>query len=545
MASDRELFPSLSASEIEILRGYGDEVPLNKGEVLFDVGDQAVNFYAVLDGAIEISDPAADNRRVTVHEAGGFTGDSDMLSSRAAVVRGTVLEYGRAIRVLPPKLMDMIANQPEISQVLLQSFLLRRAHLLADGNYGARLIGSRYSPDTFRIREFFSRNHIPLTWIDLERDEQAAGLLETFQVAPEETPILIAGPQQIYKNPSLGAIAHCFGISDHIQDVEYDVLIVGAGPAGLAASVYAASEGLNTLTIDSVGPGGQAGTSSRIENYLGFPTGISGDELASRAYAQVQKFGGAVSIPHRAETLECGGSAYTLHLDNGSVIRGRAVVIASGAQYRKLNLPNLANFEGNGVYYGATPMEAQTCKDEEIIVIGGGNSAGQAAMFLSRTAKHVHLMIRSASLDKSMSRYLITRIEKTPNITLHSQTEIETLIGNGHLERVECRRTTGEQFVLEAQHLFSFIGARPCTEWVKGCVMLDEKGFVMTGTQLTPESLGQANWPLNRRPFMLESSRPGIFAVGDVRSESTKRVASAVGEGSVCISFVHQYLGKA
>lgn len=534
-------FPTLTPELIDILRPYGQVETIAADTVLTEAGCKHYDCFVVLSGEISITDPHAGDSLVTVHGPGQFSGDSDVLSERAALVSATMTRSGEVLRIGPEAIRRIIAGLPEASEILLQAFLLRRDALISQGGHGARLIGSRYSADTFRIREFFSRNQLPYTWLDLEHDASAAALLEQFGVEPQDTPLLLVRGRQIYKNPSIEAIADCFGISDHRADVQYDVVVVGAGPAGLAASVYAASEGLRVLTVDSAGPGGQAGTSSKIENYLGFPTGISGQELANRAYAQVQKFGGTVAIPRSVSRLECDGGNFGIIFSDGERLCTRTVVIATGARYRKLNVDNLSDFEGRGVYYGATSMEAQTCRNEEVFMVGGGNSAGQGAVFLSKIAKHVHLLIRGQGLESSMSRYLIDRIEQTPNITLHRQTEIAALHGDGHLEQVTCRRRNGESFTRKSAHVFTMIGASPCTDWVESCVALDAKGFVLTGTSLTPEQL--TNWKPGRRPFMLETSLPGVFAVGDVRSDSTKRVASAVGEGSICISFVHQVLG--
>ncbi|MEZ0372734.1 MAG: FAD-dependent oxidoreductase, partial [Candidatus Sericytochromatia bacterium] len=506
-------------------------------------GEKHFDFFVVLSGVVSISDPVAADRPITEHRAGQFTGDSDMLSERAALVNAVVTESGEVLRIPGQALKEMIKTLPEVSDILLNAFLLRREQLISMGGFGARLLGSRYSADTYRIREFFSRNHLPYTWYDVEDDPEAASLLEKFQIQPEDTPLLIVKNNQVYKNPDIQVMARCYGISDHAADVEYDLIVVGAGPAGLAASVYAASEGLRVLTVDAIGPGGQAGTSSKIENYLGFPTGISGHELATRAYAQVEKFGGTIAIPREVAHLDCDSGYVLLRFADGEELRSKALVIATGARYRKLALPELPDFEGKGVYYGATAMEAQTCANEEIILVGGGNSAGQGAVFLARVARKVHLLIRGNDLEKSMSRYLISRIEQTPNIELHRQTEISALSGAGHLESVRClSHAIGESFEIRTQHVFSMIGALPSTDWVKDCVALDKKGFVLTGSQLTPEQLKQADWKLDRQPRMLETSLPGVYAVGDVRSDSTKRVASAVGEGSMCISFVHQFL---
>ena len=538
------MFPLLGDYLIEKLKQHGKIERVEVGTILIEAGAKHFDCFVVLSGRVGIYDPYNDDRQVTEHGPGQFTGDSDMLSQRASIIRAEMVEAGEVLRICEEELRRIIRTLPEASDILLKAFLLRRAHLIAEGGFGARIIGSRYSPDTFRIREFFSRNHLPYTWLDVENDPQAAALLEHFQIQPEDTPIVLTRNQLLLKNPPLEAIASCYGISDHSSQLEYDVVVVGAGPAGLAASVYAASEGLSVLTVDSVGPGGQAGTSSKIENYLGFPTGISGQELAIRAYTQVQKFGGTIAIPRRVTRLACNRRGiFALIFSDGEEIHTRSLVIATGARYRKLNLPELPDYEGKGIYYGATAMEAQTCSNEEIVLVGSGNSAGQGVTFLSRVARKVHLLVRGADLAHSMSKYLINRIEQTPNIEVHFNTQITGLRGSGHLESITCQQDDGTPFDINTQHVFCMIGALPCTDWIEGCVALDAKGFVLTGSQLTREQLEQSGWPLERRPVMLETSKPGIYAVGDVRSESTKRVASAVGEGSMSISFVHAFLG--
>ncbi len=542
MSETTSLFPTLSEDLRHQLKQYGEVESVAAGTVLLTPGEKDFCCFVVLSGEMTISDPFREDRVITVHKQGEFSGDSDMLSRRSTLVKGTMTEPGEVIRIQPNALREIIANVPEVSDILLQAFLLRRDALINSNQHGARLVGSRYSADTFRIREFLSKNDLPYTWLDVEKDEEAAVLLKTFDVPPESTPILITHEGEFCKNPTLETLAACFGISDYDRCQQYDVVVVGAGPGGLAASVYAASEGLNVLTVDALGPGGQAGTSSKIENYLGFPTGISGRELANRAYLQAQKFGGTIASPRTVKTMVCEGSQFTLTFDNEDSVSARSVVIASGAKYRKLPLDNLSDYEGKGVYYGATNMEAQTCSDEEVIVVGGGNSAGQATVFLAGHARKVHLFIRSGDLEHSMSKYLIQRIDQTPNVELHRHTEITALSGDGHLEEVTYK-TKDQTHTLQTQHVFTMIGASPCTEWASECVLLDKKGFVLTGSQLNRRQLSEAGWPEDKSPTLLETSKPGIYAVGDVRSESTKRVASAVGEGSMCISFVHRYLG--
>jgi thioredoxin reductase (NADPH) len=401
------------------------------------------------------------------------------------------------------------------------------------------LIGSSHSSDTLRLRGFLARNGHPHTYVDVERDPDVQAILDQFAISVTDIPVLICRGELVLRNPSNAQAAECFGLNAGIDEGSvYDLIVIGAGPSGLAAAVYGASEGLSVLVVESTAPGGQAGSSSRIENYLGFPTGISGQELAGRAFVQAEKFGAHIAIARAARALKCVQPPYTVALDDGASVQGRSIIIAAGAQYRKLPLPNLAQFEGNGIYYGATQVEAQLCSNEEVAVVGGGNSAGQAAMFLAAAAKHVHLLVRGPGLAETMSRYLISRIEACRQITLRPWTEIEALEGNGQLRRVRWRQTqTGASDTYDIKHLFLMTGASPNTAWLQGCLVLDNKAFIKTGPDLGGE------WRLQRAPYLLETNLPGVFAVGDVRAGSIKRVASAVGEGSMAVQFVHRFLG--
>jgi thioredoxin reductase (NADPH) len=405
------------------------------------------------------------------------------------------------------------------------------------------LIGSTHSAGTLRIKEFLMRNGHPYTFIDLERDPDAQNLLDSFDLAASEIPVVICRGEIVLRNPSNQQIADCLGFNESIDQTQVrDLVVIGAGPSGLAAAVYGASEGLDVLVLETSSPGGQAGSSSRIENYLGFPTGISGQELASRAYLQAQKFGAEVLIA-KGTRLICDRKPYIVEVESGGRIPARTVVIATGAEYRRLRLENLSRFEGAGVYYAATSVEAKLCDREEVIVVGGGNAAGQAAVFLAETAKRVHMLVRSTDLAENMSRYLIRRIRETPTIVLRPRTEIVALEGGDNLELVHWRNSqTGQTEEHNISHVFVMTGADPNTRWLNGCVVLDAKGFIKTGPDLSPENLSAARWPLTRQPYLLETSLPGIFAVGDVRGGNIKRVASAVGEGSIAISFVHQVL---
>ncbi|AFY69839.1 cyclic nucleotide-binding protein [Thalassoporum mexicanum PCC 7367] len=542
-----EAFPVLTPAQIDALRSYGIEEEFTDGAILFEEGDQVFDFFVVLEGAIDILQHAGAEGdkpvQITRHMPGEFTGDTDMLSTRAAVIYAQAVGKTKVIRITPQKLQRVVVENSELSDLILRTFLIRRTALTASQLSPVKVIGSRFSQDTFRIKEFLSKNGQPYMWVDIDADEGVYQILESFGVKPDETPIILYRNRNVYKNPPNEAIATGLGFNVLDQEVN-DVLVIGAGPAGLAASVYAASEGLKVTAIDAEGPGGQAGTSSKIENYLGFPTGISGRDLAERAYMQAQKFGANIATPVCAKSLTCRFPLYEVEVSGDRKIITRSVVIASGAKYRKLPLDNLTQYEGRGIFYGATAMEAQLCTQQDVIVVGGGNSAGQAAVFLSKHARKVNIFIRSKDLSHSMSRYLIRRIEETPNIELHCHTEITELSGaDGKLKQVTCRnRQSGESWVMDVPNLFIFIGAKPNTDWLDQAIATDEKGFVKTGHDLSEEEL--ADWPLDRQPALFETSRPRIYAVGDVRSSSTKRVASAVGEGSIVVQFIHRALAE-
>jgi len=441
----------------------------------------------------------------------------------------------------------VIQDDAELSELIMRAFILRRVGLLVNRWGDVVLVGSRHSAATLRLQEFLTRNGHPHQYLDVDADRDVQPFLDHFKVGVDEIPILICRGTKILKNPTNVEVADCLGFNVAIDTSEVrDVVVVGAGPAGLSAAVYAASEGLRVLVLEANAPGGQAGSSSKIENYLGFPTGISGQALAGRAFSQAEKFGAEVAIARVAEHLDCAGNPFLIRLNNGESIRARSVVIASGARYRRLAVPNLEKFENAGVYYGATFVEASVCKGKEVVVIGGANSAGQAAVYLSGIAAKVWMLVRSGGLSETMSRYLIRRIEESPNIQLQTWTEVAGLEGEQTLERVRWRNVqTGQIEECPVRHLFSMTGAEPNTRWLDGCVVLDEKGFVKTGQDLSSADLTSARWPLARHPMLLETSRPGIFAVGDVRSGNIKRVASAVGEGGICVQLVHRVLGNA
>lgn len=545
-AERRELlFPTLSPAQIERIAAHGKRRRVSAGEILVEQGDQNLPFFVVISGAIEILRPSGNEEElIAVHTAGQFMGDVGMLSGRRSLVRARMREGGEVVEVNHGCLQNLVQSDADLSEILMRAFIFRRVELIARGLGDVVLLGSANSAGTLRIREFLSRNGHPYSYVDLDNDTGVQEVLDRFQVTAAEVPVVICRGKTVLRNPTNRQVADCLGFNEGIDQQEMrDVIIVGAGPSGLSSAVYAASEGLRVLVVETNAPGGQAGSSSKIENYLGFPTGISGQELAGRAYTQAQKFGAEMMIARRAVKLSCERKPYAIEIDGGTRLPARTIIIASGAEYRTLPLQNLSSFEGAGVYYGATFIEAQLCGGEEVIVVGGGNSAGQAAVFLSQTAKHVHVLIRSGALADTMSRYLIRRIEENPAITLHKRTEIAALEGNGRLERVQWRNNqTGVLETLNIRHVFMMTGASPNTRWLEGCVVQDKQGFIKTGPNLTPEDLAGARWPLGRTPYIFETSLPGVFAVGDVRSGNMKRVASAVGEGSTAISLVHQTL---
>jgi thioredoxin reductase (NADPH) len=539
------IFPTLNPTQIARISVHGKKRAVQAGEVLVEPGDSNFPFFLVILGAMEIMLPTCEGEDpVVVHQAGQFSGEVGILSGRRSMVRARMREAGEVIEVDRSGLQELIDTDSELSEILMRAFILRRVEFIAHGWGDAVLLGTNNSSGTLRIKEFLTRNGYPHAYIDLEGESEVQELLDHFQVTAGDVPIVICRGKIVLRNPTNQQVADCLGFNEGIDLTKVrDVIVVGAGPSGLAAAVYAASEGLDVLVIETYAPGGQAGSSSKIENYLGFPTGISGQDLAGRAYTQAQKFGARVVIARGAARLECGRSPYLVEIEGGTNVPARVVIIATGAEYRKLPLENLSHFEGNGVYYGATFLEAQVCGNEEVIIVGGGNAAGQAAVFLSQTAKRVHMLIRSGRLADAMSRYLIRRIEESKAITLHTDTEVVGLEGNDRLDRVLCRNNkTGALDTREIRHIFLMTGANPNTGWLAGCLALDEKGFVKTGADLAPADLTTAQWPLTRRPYLLEASLPGVFAVGDVRSGNVKRVASAVGEGSIAISMVHKVL---
>ncbi len=545
---DRDVaFPRLGPDQVRALRRWGVEHAAAPGTLLIEEGARRLSFYVVLEGSVEIlAGYPHSPETVVVHEAGEFVGDADLLTGRASLVTARVRDAAVVLELSSADLARAIAELPDVSETLLAAFLMRRALLVGEHYAGVKIVGSGFSRDAHHLREFAMRNSIPFTWIDVERDPHAEALLRQLGVRADETPLVIGRNGKTLRNPSVGEFGRYMGLDAAPEPgTVFDLVVVGAGPAGLAAAVYGASEGLTTLILDAESAGGQAGSSSRIENYLGFATGIAGAELARQALLQAQKFGARLAVPQTVTGLFLDGGHRCVVLEDGSIIRARSLVVASGVEYRRLGIPRLEALEGAGVYYAAGEMEARLCGGAEVVVVGGGNSAGQAAVFLARHARRVHVVIRGTDLEKSMSRYLIERVNALPNVTVHAGCEVAALDGETRLEAVHLR-TDGEagELVVRAAALFVFIGAVPHTGWLQDCVALDAKGFVLTGPDLRPETAAEGPWLAVRRPpFFLETSLPGVFAAGDARSGSVKRVASAVGEGAMAVTFVHSHLG--
>jgi thioredoxin reductase (NADPH) len=541
-------FPILAEAQVARIRSVGHIRKVEAGEILFEPGDINVPFYVLLSGNLEIVQLDVSGERLikTYQEQGSFTGEMTMISNRGALARGRVTVPGEVIELSSHDFLALVGRDAELNEIFMRAFILRRILLLSSGLGNVILLGSRHSAQTLHLREFLSRNGHPHNYVDLDVDKNSQEMLDRFAVKVDEIPVVICNGTTVLKNPTTYALAKCLGLNSGIEPTQVrDVVIVGAGPAGLAAAVYAASEGLDALVIETESPGGQAGSSSRIENYLGFPMGVSGLELTARAATQAQKFGAKIMVASSVTRLKCDQRPYEVLLCDGKQsIPARSIVIASGAKYNKPKIDNLQQFEGTGVYYGATFIESQVCGNEEVIVVGGGNSAGQAAVFLSRTASKVHMLVRSNQLSDTMSRYLIQRIEENPAIDLRYCTEIVNMEGDTQLECVTWRdKNTGATEKHPIRHVFIMAGASPRTKWLDGCLALDEKGFILTGRDLDPVAK-ETGWKLDRHPQMLETSLPGVFAVGDVRANSVKRVASAVGEGAIAVSLVHRTLAE-
>jgi thioredoxin reductase (NADPH) len=540
-----EMAPTLTTAQVTRIAAHGRVRQVQQGEVLCEVGERNTRFFITLTGQIDIIRVAGETEElIAIYGPNMFTGEVNLLSGRNGLARVRAGATGEVIEVDRDHLLALVQTDSELSDILMRAFILRRVELFTQELGNVVLIGSNHCSGTLRIKEFLTRNGHPYSFIDLDHETGVQDMLDHFQVTPADVPVLICQGRIVLRNPTSQEIADCLGFNEEVDETKIrDLVIVGAGPSGLAAAVYGASEGLDVLVLESNAPGGQAGSSSKIENYLGFPTGVSGQELAARAYTQSQKFGAQLLIAKGAKKLACERKPYSVEIDNQQHVPARTIIIATGAEYQRLSLENLGQFEGVGVYYGATFVESQLCRGEEVIVVGGGNSAGQAAVFLAQTARRVHLLVRSDGLSETMSRYLIRRIEQNPAITLRTRTEIVSLEGNGHLERLHWRdNQTGKTDAHTIRHVFVMAGASPNTSWLNGCVALDAKGFIKTGPDLTADDLAAAQWPLARSPHLLETSLPGVFAVGDVRGGSIKRVASAVGEGSIAVAFVHKVL---
>ncbi len=534
-----QMFPKLNDAQMARVAAFGEQRQARPGEILFERGDAHHSVFVVLEGSIElVGISSAGETVVAVLGSGMFTGEVSQLSGRRSLVRCRAREASALLEIGRANLRRIMQTDAVLGEIFLRAFMLRRVYLISHSVGDAVLIGSSHSGDTLRLREFLTRNGHPHTYLDVERDPDIQTVLDHFEIRVADIPVLICRGDLALRNPSNSEAAACFGLNTGINEGEvYDLIVVGAGPSGLAAAVYGASEGLNVLVVESDAPGGQAGTSSRIENYLGFPAGISGQDLARRAFVQAERFGAQIAVARTARGLKCGRTPYTVELDDGGSVQGRSIIVAAGAQYRKLDLPNLAKFEGVGIYYGATQVEGQLCGGEEVAIVGGGNSAGQAAVFLAGITKHVYLLVRRAGLAETMSRYLISRIEASPAITLETRTEVVALEGDEHLEHIRWRNAeTGKTEIHEIRHLFLMTGANPNTSWLGGCLALDAQQFIRTGPDLG------GDWHLHRPPYLLETSVPGVFAVGDIRAGSFKRVAAAVGDGSMAVQFVHRVL---
>ena len=538
-------FPKLTSEQIAEIAECSKASRLHfaPGDILFQVGDRDFPFFILESGTVEIYDTSGDTPQLLrTHEQGDFTGDISHLTGRAAIVTGVAATASDVVAMPGDALRELLNVCPTLGDTILKAFIARR-QLIHDSGIvtGVRVIGSRYSHDTFRITDFLASNRLLYTWLDLENesDAEVTTLLERFGLEPSETPVVMT-VDGLLRNPSNRELAEALGIRQPLVRRPYDLAVVGAGPAGLAAAVNGATEGLNTVILEGAAPGGQAGRSMRIENYLGFPTGITGADLIDRATLQANKFGAVLSVPSAVTSLDFDNGYAVLEVDSGETVVAKCLLIASGAEYLRLSAEHCSDFEGSGVYYAATPNEGRLCQGLDVVVVGGGNSAGQAAVYLSRESRRVLLVVRGDNLAKSMSSYLEHRIDQTPNIDVLLNTEVVRMDGEGgHLRSVDVvNRQTGEERTVITSGVFSFIGAVPRTDWTRGRLETDARGFIRTGSGVirrdTPER--------RRERFLLETSRAGVFAAGDVRAGSVKRVASAVGEGSMSVQFVHEHL---
>ncbi len=542
MAEDPEINPTLDTADIALVAELGFRRQVSAGEYLYQEGDVTYDFFVLVGAEVDIVVTVDGGEKLIAHHGPGrFLGELNMLTGLRVFVSARVVKSGEVVVVARDHLRQLMATKPQLGDTILAAFVARRALLLEEAAPAIRVIGSQFSPESLRVREFLARTRVPHQWLDPDRDSQVEDVLTGFGVSTNELPVVIVSGS-VLRRPTPGELASYLGLTiESLPERCFDLVVVGGGPAGLAAAVYGASEGLRTLGVEMTAPGGQAGTSSRIENYLGFPMGISGTDLTQRAVIQAEKFGANLTVPCVAESLRNQAGHLVVRLSDGSDIAGRAVIAASGAAYRRLEASRLSDFEGNGVYYAATEMESRMCGIAPVVVVGGGNSAGQAAIFLSQGGSAVTLVIRGSELKKDMSRYLVERIEANPQITLRTGTTVAALEGDETLRSLRLKEPDGET-VVECAGLFSFIGADPSSGWLSGCAALDERGFVLTDFSLTADQLAEGWQTLGRLPLPFETSHPGLFAVGDLRSGSTKRVAAAVGEGSAAVRSVHQYL---
>jgi thioredoxin reductase (NADPH) len=535
--------PTLSPEQIHRVRSIAKLRRVSRGEVLYEPSQPDISLFLVLEGVVSISGTGDGDKILAVREAGQFTGEMSVISGKRSLLGAQVTKEGTILELSRDKVLSLMAKETELGDIFMEAFVARRVLMIQQGVGNVVLFGTRSSARTLALREFLTRNGHPFTYVDIDHDTLAEDLMEKLAVRNSEIPVVYCSNRYVLRNPSIAELATCLDLNVNTDKNVRDVLVIGAGPAGLATAVYAASEGLRTLVIEKSAPGGQAGSSSKIENYLGFPTGLSGQELVNRSLAQAQKFGAQLMVAQSVVHIDCSRPPYKVVLESGLKFNTRTVVIATGAQYPRLPVEGADTFTGRGIYYNATHMEAQLCDAEEVVVVGGGNSAGQAAVFLAQTSARVHLLVRSQKLSESMSQYLIGRIEAHPRIEIHFSTQLVSLSGAAHLEGIEWRDDAlGVSATRPIRHVFVMAGAAPRTEWLEDSFELDKKGFIVTGPDLT--AWPHFQWPLNRSPLFLETSVPGIFAVGDARAGSVKRVASAVGEGAMAVHLVHRYLNE-
>jgi thioredoxin reductase (NADPH) len=536
--------PTLTASQIDQIRTVAGARTVREGEVLYGPSQAEIPLFVVISGQVSISRPGEREKVVAVRGPGQFTGEMSLISGKRSLLQAFVSQDGEVLEVSPTKASWLITKDSDLGELLMEAFVARRLLMIQLGEGNVILFGKRASPRTLALREFLTRNGHPFRYVDIDSDTSAEELMDKFAVREGEIPVVYCNNRYVLRNPSITELADCLDLNINTDRSVRDVLVIGAGPAGLAAAVYAASEGLNTLVVEKSAPGGQAGSSSKIENYLGFPTGLSGQDLANRSLAQAQKFGAQIMVAQSVVHIDCSRRPFKVVLESGLKFSAQTIVIATGAQYARLLLGEADTFIGRGVYYNATHMEAQLCDSEEVVVVGGGNSAGQAAVFLARTSSRVHLLVRSDRLSDSMSQYLIGRIEENPKIEVHYKTRIVRLNGTARLESIEWRDDSRDSCTTYSiRHVFVMAGGAPCTDWLEDSVILDKKGFIVTGADLD-EYQHLFRWPISRTPMLLETSVPGVFAVGDSRSGSIKRVASAVGEGSMAVHLVHRFLAE-